>query len=94
MVIGWNRIAPGLLAEVDRLVPSGSTVSVVCDSDLVTAEEIVVPSLERLSVHVTRVPEPELEVVAALPISAARRSRCWRTRAWPRRTPTRSRLRS
>ena len=66
MVIGWNRIAPGLLAEVDRLVPSGSTVSVVCDSDLVTAEEIVLPSLERLSVHVTRVPEPELEVVAAL----------------------------
>jgi hypothetical protein len=66
MVIGWNRIAPGLLAELDRLVPGGSTVTVLCDSDLVTAEEIVLPSLKRVSVHVTRVPEPELEVVDAL----------------------------
>jgi ion channel POLLUX/CASTOR len=66
MVIGWSPIASGLLVELDRLVPGGSTVAVVCDSDLVTGEEIVLPLLERLSVHVTRVPEPELEVVSAL----------------------------
>jgi hypothetical protein len=34
--------------------------------DLVTAEEIALPSLEHLSLQVTRVPEPELEVVSAL----------------------------
>jgi ion channel POLLUX/CASTOR len=66
MVIGWNRIAPGVLLELDRLVPDGSTVTVLCDSDLVTAEEIALPSLGHLSVQVTRVPEPELEVVSAL----------------------------
>jgi ion channel POLLUX/CASTOR len=66
MVIGWSRIAPGLLGELDRLVPHGSTVTVLCDSDLVTAEEISLPALEHLSVQVTRVPEPELEVVSAL----------------------------
>jgi hypothetical protein len=66
MVIGWSRIAPGLLGELDRLVPRGSTVTVVCDSDLVGAEEISLPALEHLSAQVTRVPEPELEVVSAL----------------------------
>lgn len=66
MVIGWNRIAPGVLLELDRLVPVGSTVTVLCDSDLVSVEEIALPSLEHLSVEVTRVPEPELEVVSAL----------------------------
>lgn len=66
MVIGWNRIARGLLLELDLLVPGGSAVTVLCDSDLVAAEEIALPSLERLSVQVTRVPEPELEVVSAL----------------------------
>ncbi len=66
MVIGWNRTAPGLLAQLDRLVPAGSAVTVVCDSDLVSAEEIALPSLAHLSVHVTRVPEPELEVVSSL----------------------------
>jgi ion channel POLLUX/CASTOR len=66
MVIGWNRLAPGVLLELDLLVSGGSTVSVLCDSDLVTEEEIAVPALERLAVRVTRVAEPELEVVSAL----------------------------
>jgi ion channel POLLUX/CASTOR len=66
VVIGWNRIAPGLLQELDRLVPAGSTVTVLCDSDLVTSEQIALPSLEHLSAHTSRVPEPELEVVSAL----------------------------
>jgi hypothetical protein len=39
---------------------------VLCDADLVTEEEIAVPALERLAVRVTRVAEPELEVVSAL----------------------------
>ena len=66
MVIGWNRIAPSLLVEIDRLVRNGSTVTLLCDSDLVAAEEIMLPGLEHLSVHVKRVPEPELEIVSAL----------------------------
>jgi hypothetical protein len=66
MVIGWNRIAPGLLLKLDPLLPPGSTVTVLCDSDLVGAAEIVVPPLEHLTVDVTTVPEPELEVVSAL----------------------------
>ena len=66
MVIGWNRIAPGLLSKLDPLVAPGSTVTVLCDSDLVDAAEIVVPPLEHLTVEVTTVPEPELEVVSAL----------------------------
>lgn len=66
MVIGWNRIAQRLLLELDRLAPGGSTVTVLCDSDLVTAEEIALPSVGHLTVEVTRVPEPELQVVSAL----------------------------
>jgi ion channel POLLUX/CASTOR len=66
MVIGWNRIAPGLLSKLDPLVAPGSAVTVLCDSDLVGAEQIVVPSLQHLSVDVTTVPDPELAVVSAL----------------------------
>ena len=66
MVIGWNRIAAGLLSELDLLLPAGSRVSVLCDSDLVTPEEIALPSLERLTVTVTQVRDPEVEVVSAL----------------------------
>jgi Trk K+ transport system NAD-binding subunit len=66
MVIGWNRMAPGLLSKLDPLLAAGSTLTVLCDSDLVSAAEIVVPPLEHLTVDVTTVPEPELEVVSAL----------------------------
>ncbi len=66
MVIGWNRIAPGLLLKLDPLVAPGSTVTLLCDSDLVAAADVVVPALEHLTVEVTNVPEPELEVVSAL----------------------------
>jgi hypothetical protein len=66
MVIGWNRIAPGLLLKLDPLVARGSSVTILCDSELVTAAEIALPALEHLTVEVTNVPEPELEVVAAL----------------------------
>jgi ion channel POLLUX/CASTOR len=66
MVIGWNRIAPGLLSKLDPLMAPGSSVTVLCDSDLVAAGEIVVPPLEHLTVDVTTVAEPELEVVSAL----------------------------
>jgi hypothetical protein len=66
MVIGWNRIAPGLLSKLDPLLAPGSSVTVLCDSDLVGAAEIVVPRLEHLTVDVATVAEPELEVVSAL----------------------------
>jgi hypothetical protein len=66
MVIGWNRIASGLLSKLDPLVAPGSSVTVLCDSDLVDAADITVPPLEHLTVEVTTVPEPELEVVSAL----------------------------
>jgi hypothetical protein len=66
MVIGWNRIATVLLLDLDHLVSLGSTVSVLCDADFVAAEEIVLPRLERLSVEVTRVAEPELELISSL----------------------------
>jgi ion channel POLLUX/CASTOR len=66
MLIGWNRIAPGLLLELDHLVCRGSTLFVLCDADFVAAEEIAVPALERMAVQVTRVAEPELELVASL----------------------------
>jgi hypothetical protein len=66
MLIGFNRIAPGLLFELDRLLPAGSSASILCDSDLLTTEQIAIPELERLAVTVTHVPDPELKVVAAL----------------------------
>jgi hypothetical protein len=66
MLIGWNRIAPGLLSELDRLLPAGSSAVVLCDSDLVAEGEIAVPALERLAVTITHVPDPELEIVSAL----------------------------
>jgi ion channel POLLUX/CASTOR len=66
MLIGWNRIAPGLLSELDRLLPAGSSAVVLCDSDLVAAQEIAVPALDRLAVTITHVPDPELEIVSAL----------------------------
>jgi ion channel POLLUX/CASTOR len=66
MVVGWNRIAPGLLLELDHLVSPGSTVSVLCDADFLAAEEIAVPAMERIAVKVTRAAEPELELVASL----------------------------
>jgi hypothetical protein len=65
-VIGWNRIAPGLLSKLDPLVAPGSSVTILCDSDLVGAAEIVLPPLEHLTVDMASVPEPELEVVSAL----------------------------
>ena len=93
MVIGWNRIAPGLLSKLDPLVAPGSSVTVLCDSDLVGAAEIVLPPLEHLTVDVRTVPEPELEVVAALADRACSAIAVLATRASPRRTPTRSRWR-
>jgi hypothetical protein len=66
MLIGWSRLAPGLLRELDLFVCAGSEVCVLCDSDLVTEEEIAIPVLQRLAVTVLRVPEPEREVVSVL----------------------------
>lgn len=66
IVVGWSRLAPGLLLKLRQLVPSGSTVHVLCDADLVTADEIAMPALEPLTVKVTRVGDPEHEIVAVL----------------------------
>lgn len=66
MLIGWSRLAPGVLRELDLFVCAGSEVCVLCDSDLVTEGEIAIPVLQRLAVTVLRVPEPEREVVSVL----------------------------
>ena len=66
MLIGWNRIAPGLLSKLDPLLAPGSSLTVLCDSDLVGAAEIAVPALEHLTIDVTTVADPELAVVSAL----------------------------
>ena len=66
MVIGWNRLAPGVFRELDRFVAAGSEVCLLCDSDLVTEREIVLPPLQHLAVTVIRVSEPEREVVSVL----------------------------
>jgi Trk K+ transport system NAD-binding subunit len=66
MLIGWSRLAPGLLGELDLFVSAGSEVCVLCDSDLITEGEIALPVLQRLAVTVLRVPEPERELVSLL----------------------------
>jgi voltage-gated potassium channel Kch len=53
LLVGWNQQAPRILNELDKWVEPGSTVRVLVDTSLVTAEEVTVPGLKRLEVLVT-----------------------------------------
>lgn len=49
LVIGWNPMAPTILAELDRFVVEGSTVDVLADADLIPRRAVVAPVLRRLA---------------------------------------------
>ena len=49
LVVGWNQLGPVVLHELDQFVPQGSSVDILVDPDLVAAEELVEPDLQRLT---------------------------------------------
>ncbi|HEX2048746.1 MAG TPA: hypothetical protein VHF27_13350 [Acidimicrobiales bacterium] len=53
LLVGWNPLAPKIVAELDRWVPEGSSIRVLVDETLVSESEVMVQGLERLSLTVT-----------------------------------------
>lgn len=53
LLVGWNPLAPRILAELEKWAEPGSTVRVLIDSSLVSEEEVVVPGIEKLRLSVT-----------------------------------------
>ena len=54
LLIGWNAMAPTILAELDRFVPAGSTADILADADLVARDEIDHPG--SVDLHITVLP--------------------------------------
>jgi voltage-gated potassium channel Kch len=52
LFVGWNPIAPTLLAEFDRFAAVGSTAVVLVDDAVLSAEEVVVPATTNIEVSV------------------------------------------
>ncbi|HTJ75282.1 MAG TPA: hypothetical protein VL337_07940 [Acidimicrobiales bacterium] len=69
LLVGWNRLAPKVLAELDKWVEPGSTIRVLVDAHLVGEDEIQVRGLDRLRLSVSRmydsVPHQIAELCAA-----------------------------
>lgn len=53
LLVGWNALAPKIVAELDRWVPEGSSIRVLIDETLVSESEVMVPGLQRLDLSVT-----------------------------------------
>ena len=51
LMIGWNDLAPRMLTHLARSVPTGSTIDVAVDPDLVTVLPGEVPQSDRLTVR-------------------------------------------
>jgi hypothetical protein len=60
LFIGWNSIAPALLAEFDRLAAPGSTALVWFDDTVLTADDIVIPQTRNVEVGVLPGSDPTL----------------------------------
>lgn len=53
LIVGWNPLAPRILAELEKWAEPGSSVRVLIDGSLVTEEQVIVPGLEKLQMSVT-----------------------------------------
>ncbi|MDH3755325.1 MAG: hypothetical protein OEU32_15760, partial [Acidimicrobiia bacterium] len=58
LFIGWNRIAPAMLAEFDRLAATGSTAHVSFDDAVLTAADIVLPPTRNIEAVVLAGSDP------------------------------------
>ncbi len=66
LMVGWNPMAPAILAELDKWVEPGSTIRVLIDGGLVSESEVTVPGLRSLEVSVTTAYESAPQKVAEL----------------------------
>ena len=53
LIVGWNPLAPRILAELEKWAEPGSKVRVLIDGSLVTEKEVMVPGIEKLQMSVT-----------------------------------------
>ncbi|MDP1804478.1 MAG: hypothetical protein Q8K72_04875, partial [Acidimicrobiales bacterium] len=53
LIVGWNVLAPRILAELDKWAEPGAKVRILIDGSLVTEEEVAVPGIEKLQISVT-----------------------------------------
>jgi hypothetical protein len=53
LIVGWNVLAPRILAELEKWAEPGSRVRVLIDGSLVTEQEVAVPGIEKLQISVT-----------------------------------------
>lgn len=53
LLVGWNPLAPRILAELDKWAEPGSKVRILIDGTLVAEEEVMVPGIEKLQLSVT-----------------------------------------
>jgi hypothetical protein len=66
LMVGWNRLAPKVLTELDKWVEPGSTIRVMVDAGLVSEDEVQVHGLQRLRLSVTRTHDSAPHEVAEL----------------------------
>ena len=62
LIIGWNSIAPALLAEFDRLAAAGSSAVLRFDDTVLTADDIVVPPTTNIEVAVIPGSDPTVSL--------------------------------
>jgi voltage-gated potassium channel Kch len=53
LIVGWNPLAPRILAELEKWAEPGSKVRILIDGSLVSEDEVVVPGIEKLQISVT-----------------------------------------
>lgn len=66
LLVGWNRLAPRVLTELDRWVEPGSTIRVLVDASLVGEDEVQVRGLDRLRLSVSRMYDSAPHQIAEL----------------------------
>jgi Trk K+ transport system NAD-binding subunit len=64
LLIGWNGMAPTILRELDRFVPTGSTVDVLVDGDLFPVHALAVDGLHRIAMDVLPADKANLDCLA------------------------------
>jgi len=53
LIVGWNVLAPRILAELEKWAEPGAKVRVLIDGSLVTEQEVAVPGIEKIQISVT-----------------------------------------
>jgi K+/H+ antiporter YhaU regulatory subunit KhtT len=53
LIVGWNALAPRIIGELDKWVAPNSLIRVIVDENLVDPDDVKVPGLQSINLHVS-----------------------------------------